>query len=161
MKNKLCKKGDRVVIKTGGWTGFYGTVATTQLTEQEVIEIQILAPAAPVITLRRSDVVIIDTTSPQTAIPETSPSVTVSFRSVCSKITSLYERKNADYGDSFSRSVHKYGNIAALTRISDKFNRMENLLLKDEQKVTDESLKDTVLDLASYAIMFYMELMNK
>lgn len=79
-----------------------------------------------------------------------------SFRRIATSITELYRRKNEAYGDSFSRSVSKYGPIAALTRISDKFNRIENLILGAKNTVPDGSLYDTLLDLASYSIMTVM-----
>lgn len=73
------------------------------------------------------------------------------------KITDLYRRKNADYGDSFARSLDKYGIVAALVRISDKFNRLESLTAPGrEAQVKEESILDTILDLASYAIMSAM-----
>lgn len=84
------------------------------------------------------------------------------FRAIATEIADLYERKNADYGDSFGRSVEKYGLISALTRISDKFNRLESLILKNvEAQVCTESLRDTALDLAAYAIMLTIEIKDK
>lgn len=68
------------------------------------------------------------------------------------------QRKNEDYADSFSISVKKYGNIAALTRISDKFNRIENLTLNGGVENVDEKLLDTLLDMSAYCIMYAMEL---
>lgn len=79
------------------------------------------------------------------------------FRSIINKMLETYKAKNADYGDSFGKSIEKYGAIAGLTRISDKFNRLENLLLKDDDiMVPDESIIDTLLDLANYSVMLYM-----
>lgn len=44
-------------------------------------------------------------------------------------------------------------------RLGDKFNRFKTLSRKlDTQKVSDESLKDTLLDLANYAIMTVLEM---
>lgn len=83
------------------------------------------------------------------------------FAQLAGRMANTYERKNADYGDSFGVSVRKYGPIAGLTRISDKFNRLESLILKNEQRVTDESVTDTLLDLANYSIMLLMELEDK
>lgn len=69
-------------------------------------------------------------------------------------ITKLYRRKNADYGDSFTRSLDKYGTVAALVRISDKLNRLDSLTAPGrEAQVKEETILDTLLDLASYAIM--------
>ena len=80
-----------------------------------------------------------------------------------------YKSKNADYGDSFSRSFEKYGPIAPMVRISDKFNRLDNLISDMElnkqlskqlskQQVKSESLRDTAMDMANYLLMFVMEL---
>jgi hypothetical protein len=80
------------------------------------------------------------------------------FAELCIAMTQTYDRKNTDYGDSFSRSVQRYGKIAALTRMSDKWNRLENLMLSNDSKVKDESVTDTLIDLASYALMTVMEL---
>ena len=80
------------------------------------------------------------------------------YETITNDMLNTYKSKNNDYGDSFGTSVNKYGLIAALTRISDKFNRLENLILTHNQKVKDESLEDTLLDLASYCIMTAIEL---
>ena len=77
---------------------------------------------------------------------------------ICAELTNTYRKKNADYGNSFSRAVEKYGLVSALTRISDKFNRLESLILHKEQEVKDESVQDTLLDLANYCIMTVMEI---
>lgn len=62
----------------------------------------------------------------------------------------VYVRKNHDYGDSFSRSFGKYGVTAALVRMEDKWNRLENLAGGAKQRVPDEGLRDTCLDLATF-----------
>lgn len=83
------------------------------------------------------------------------------FGDLAKEITETYIKKNNDYGDSFGISVNKYGLIAALTRISDKFNRLENLILTDNALVEDESVRDTLLDLATYCLMTVMEIEGK
>ena len=84
------------------------------------------------------------------------------FRDLTKKMADTYEAKNKDYGDSFGISVRKYGKISALTRISDKFNRAENLILnREERQVNDESLIDTLGDLAAYCIMTIIEIENE
>lgn len=95
---------------------------------------------------------------PWSVVPEQTvpapPDNVVRFDALAAEISLMYERKNTDYGDSFGRSVEKYGLISALTRISDKFNRLESLILKGEHaEVSDESLDDTLKDLAAYCIM--------
>ena len=82
----------------------------------------------------------------------------VDHAGICAELTNTYRKKNADYGNSFSKAVEKYGLVSALTRISDKFNRLESLILHKEQEVKDESVQDTLLDLANYCIMTVMEI---
>lgn len=78
------------------------------------------------------------------------------FRNIALGLADLYEKKNRNYGDSFGKSLEKYGKISALTRISDKFNRLENGILSKDFDPDDESLEDTLLDMASYCIMTSM-----
>lgn len=73
---------------------------------------------------------------------------------VANQMVDTYRRKNADYGDSFGASLDKYGPVAAHVRMSDKINRLQSLVIrKQEAQVKDESVADTFLDLACYAIM--------
>lgn len=80
------------------------------------------------------------------------------FKSIASSLASLYERKNSDYGDSFGETFKKLGIISSITRMSDKMNRIISLTTKKNQKVNDESIADTLMDLASYSIMTLIEL---
>ena len=69
-----------------------------------------------------------------------------------------HRKKNADYGDSFGISFKKFGPISALVRISDKYNRIEQLITTKERQVDDESLIDTLKDLSNYCLMTVIEL---
>lgn len=82
------------------------------------------------------------------------------FASILRSMLNIYDAKNTDYGDSFSDGVKKYGYVSAVTRLHDKFSRVERLVMNGNSKVKEESLKDTLLDLANYSIMFYMEIEN-
>lgn len=93
-----------------------------------------------------------DTTDYAAAFAEVNDNVK-QFNELAQTMCELYEKKNADYGDSFNISLDKYGIIAALTRMSDKFNRIENLILNQNKKVEDEKVEDTLIDLANYAMM--------
>ena len=75
---------------------------------------------------------------------------------VCKELTETYEKKNADYGNSFENSLDKHGMIAGIVRMDDKMSRLISLNSKNEQLVLDESLRDTLMDLANYAIMSVM-----
>lgn len=79
------------------------------------------------------------------------------FKEIASELASLYERKNSDYGDSFSVTFRELGIISAVTRMNDKMNRLKSLCVK-EIRVKDESIRDTLIDLACYSIMTIMEL---
>ena len=80
---------------------------------------------------------------------------------LCKYLNNLYATKNKKYGDSFSVTVQKYGIIAALTRLSDKWQRFETLILTKDPGTPDESIRDTLLDMANYCIMTVMELDQK
>lgn len=86
------------------------------------------------------------------------PDNLIRFENILELMYKIYEKKNHDYGNSFSQSVHSYGPIAGLTRIGDKFHRLESLILKGEQKVQDESINDTLIDMANYCVMLRMAL---
>lgn len=74
---------------------------------------------------------------------------------ICKDLHATYLIKNADYGDSFKKSLDEDGLIAAVVRMRDKVNRLKSLKDKVGQ-VSDETLSDTALDLANYAIMTAM-----
>ena len=78
------------------------------------------------------------------------------FKDITDEMNALYERKNHDYGNSFSETFRKLGIISAATRMLDKMNRIVSLVTKDQQKVNDESLRDTLIDIANYAVMTIM-----
>lgn len=81
-------------------------------------------------------------------------------KEICQKLNEVYAQKNHDYGNSFGETFDKLGIVSAVTRISDKYNRLCSLCAKsdDERKVRDESITDTLLDMANYCIMTVIEL---
>lgn len=79
-------------------------------------------------------------------------------KKICDELNETYKKKNADYGDSVGELYAKLGDITLLTRISDKYNRLMNLLdPKKEGEVNYESVDDTILDMANYCIIWLME----
>lgn len=79
---------------------------------------------------------------------------------ICKELNETYKKKNADYGDSVGELYVKLGDITLLTRISDKYNRLMNLLdPKKEGEVNYESVDDTILDMANYCIIWLLERM--
>ena len=81
------------------------------------------------------------------------------FEQLCAGISALHARKAHDYGDSFGKQWREFGILSAVIRMSDKLNRIRQLA-QEAQQVDDESMIDTLLDLASYAIMSVIELEN-
>lgn len=78
-------------------------------------------------------------------------------REICEEIHDLYETKNHDYGDSFAKGFREYGLIMPVIRLEDKFNRFKQLVDR-EGLVKNESVEDTLIDLANYAIMTVLEM---
>lgn len=75
------------------------------------------------------------------------------FEELTKKAADTYRRKNADYGDSFVKVRDKYPN-SVLIRLNDKLTRLETLIGREhEAQVNDESVDDTLIDLANYALM--------
>ena len=93
------------------------------------------------------------------------------FREITQKMAETYAKKNTDYGDSFGKSLDEFGLVAGIVRMSDKFNRIKNLIkqsnapencgIETTPQVRDESIKDTLLDLACYSVMALVWLEKK
>ncbi len=82
------------------------------------------------------------------------------FEDVLKQMLATHEAKRNDYAgeDPFGnfRESEKLGIpawLGALVRLSDKYTRIMNLAGGRERKVKDETIDDTLLDLAVYAII--------
>lgn len=77
---------------------------------------------------------------------------------LCDGLKELYRTKNSDYGNSYTK-VREIMPNSILVRLHDKLNRVTTLMLNKEagQEVKDESIEDTLRDLANYALMELME----
>lgn len=82
------------------------------------------------------------------------------FKQIAKEISELYEKKNTAYSNSFGDTYKKLGIISAVTRISDKYNRLCNLATNPNIDSLGESIEDTLKDLAAYSIMTLIELKN-
>lgn len=80
---------------------------------------------------------------------------------ICQQLTEIYRKKNEAYGDSFGKTYRELGPVSAVTRMADKMNRIISLVKGTHNEVTDESLADSVRDLANYSIMFLIEMEDK
>lgn len=82
----------------------------------------------------------------------------IRHKALCDEINSLYARKNHDYGDSFHQTYLEEGMAMPRIRLSDKLNRFKSLTRQNTRQVEDESIRDTLIDLANYAIMTILEM---
>lgn len=80
---------------------------------------------------------------------------------ILKEMNRLYAQKNKDYGDAFHTTFLEEGFAMARIRLTDKLSRFKTLSRQESQEVKDESLRDTLLDLANYAVMTVMELDGK
>lgn len=75
------------------------------------------------------------------------------FKKITEKMYEVYKAKNADYGDSFNITRNEYPN-AILIRLQDKFLRLKQLYRNNfKANVQNESVKDTLMDMANYCIL--------
>lgn len=79
------------------------------------------------------------------------------YLSVVYELYELYKDKNKDYGNSFSILYSKYGILSVIIRLWDKILRLENIYKSDAQ-VKNETIEDTLRDIANYAIMTLAEI---
>lgn len=76
------------------------------------------------------------------------------FNNIAKAICELHESKNADYGDAAYESYKDFGLVSYVIRLGDKYRRLKTLTSPGyEQQVKSESIEDTLMDLAAYAIM--------
>ena len=80
------------------------------------------------------------------------------IKKVHNETLEIFKKKNSDYGDAFAT----YGMIGVIVRIGDKIMRIKSLTnnktkMDDiDNKVMDESVKDTLYDLINYTAMAIM-----
>lgn len=77
----------------------------------------------------------------------------ISFGDICASMIELHDKKNADYGNAFTKSMDIFGSPYLVSRLHDKVQRLINFSLGAEVKVKDETVLDTLMDLACYAVM--------
>lgn len=77
------------------------------------------------------------------------------YSNILKRMDDTHTRKNNDYGDAAYQGYKKYGDFYFLVQLHNKMSRLESLTVgKKTQMVKDESIDDTLLDMANYAIMF-------
>lgn len=79
------------------------------------------------------------------------------FRDITNGMYDTFKAKNHDYGNSFAELFKDCGMTYAYGHMAEKLKRVKSLM-SDEAKVKGESMRDSLLDLANYAILTIMEL---
>ena len=80
------------------------------------------------------------------------------FEAITKEMVDLCRRKNKDYGCSVSETYKQYGMVSFLVRMQDKINRVRSLIVNKKQEVSDEKIRDSLIDLANYSILAVIEL---
>ena len=80
------------------------------------------------------------------------------FEKVCQELKELYVRKDTKYGGSFHKQFQNFGINSAVMRLGDKYERIKILTAGNVNDCDDESIIDTLQDLANYAILTLIEL---
>lgn len=82
------------------------------------------------------------------------------YNRIVEKMQKTFLAKNHDYGNSFATTWREFGDkgpITGVAQISHKYHRLLNLALGTKPQV-DESIDDTLMDMANYCILTLMEL---
>ena len=74
------------------------------------------------------------------------------YEKVHKEAMEIFKKKNSDYGDSFAN----YGPVGVIVRMGDKINRLANITKSGVTLVSNESIRDTLIDLHNYAAMAVM-----
>lgn len=79
------------------------------------------------------------------------------FRRLTDDMNTIFAKKRNDYGPSTTETFEKFGPVSMLVRMHDKIARLDRLLGKNVVNTVGESVKDTLLDLANYALITILE----
>jgi hypothetical protein len=78
---------------------------------------------------------------------------------ITSRMNVILISKNHRYGNSYAKLREKFGSYfpIVLIRLNDKLSRLENIMLGIASPSEDESIEDTLYDLAGYALLELVE----
>ena len=75
-------------------------------------------------------------------VKQATTSTGISFADICASMVELHDRKNADYGDAFTKSMNIFGSPYLVSRLHDKVQRLINLSLGAEVQDKEETVLD-------------------
>ena len=80
------------------------------------------------------------------------------FNKIVIDMANLYQKKNEDYGNAFGELFYEYGLNYSIMHLHEKLNRIKSV--HKNNKHNNESIKDSLIDLANYAVMTLVEFNN-
>jgi hypothetical protein len=81
------------------------------------------------------------------------------FNKIVFDMANLYQKKNQDYGNAFGQLFSEYGMNYSIMHLHEKLNRIKSV--HKNNNTNNESIKDSLIDLANYAVMTLVELINQ
>ena len=81
------------------------------------------------------------------------------FADIVGKMTTLYAKKNHDYGNAFGEIIKEVGLPYGVGKLKEKLKRIETLI--NTKAEVNESLEDSLIDLACYTVMTLSYLKRK
>ena len=94
-----------------------------------------------------------------TSIPKTEDEFR--HRKILAEMADTFSKKNSDYGNAFEEILDDFGASYAVGRLKEKLKRLTQLVVSNKQEVKDESIEDTLLDMANYAVLTIMWLQKQ
>ncbi len=77
------------------------------------------------------------------------------YSNILKRMDETHTRKNNDYGDAAYQGYKELGDAYYIVQLHNKLSRLKSLTISNKtQMVKDESIDDTLLDLANYAVMY-------
>lgn len=74
---------------------------------------------------------------------------------ILERMDDTHRRKNSDYGDAAYKGYKKFGDYYFMVQLHNKYQRLESLTIGNKSRqVEDESIDDTLMDMANYAVMY-------
>lgn len=86
------------------------------------------------------------------------------FKEEQKKGAELFEQKNKRYDATFFKQCEEDGDLSSLTmRLGDKLSRLKSMVKNPDIDPLDESVRDTLVDIANYATMalVYLEVVER
>lgn len=83
------------------------------------------------------------------------------FELLTKQMLETFKKKNADYGNSTTQTFNEFGLTSYAVRLNDKLNRIKSFCRKGELEVKDESVVDSLMDMASYCLLAVIDVKNQ